>query len=515
MLRVCFAFESIMYRDVCNATFTVPDTRPSVTQSVTSQAHCPGSQTYCGYDVDVWTRVMDDLGYTEGKDWERICVGTSAFTDILEDMSEFEDIHVARNGSDSTTKASDRVATRRAVCDVLASGTAVTSERSNVLGLQFTRPILQSPMTAVVFAPVQRRGMWEFFRPLTWQLWVTMLATVLFFPLGVVGMEVLFSDRSKYRYERWRWRGRFAVVHAMGEGLWESIGHFLHTSNFPAQSTPARLLVAGYAFMTLVFGNMYLANLSAWMTADRQSDQVNSMHDLWGRSVGTFAAFQNPVAVRYGIQTDAMNVGASFWADDVVRSMTITRGLFAFVFYEPALRSLVDAEKSCSLRLIDEKFRLVDTAFIFRRRFGDRRFMAHVDQSIVSLLENGTLGDIRDAYLPVYTRRECRAVSTGFSEAIPVPLFPLGGLWVIYAAAVLVSSALAAQRVVSAFRHPHDAASRKVLQNSTRLWRSLIARRCESVRDRTHLSVRTQLVECSLLLDDIRRALRRAQEDLE
>ena len=55
--------------------------------------------------------------------------------------------------------------------------------------------------------------------------------------------------------------GRVHVRRALGEGLWESVGHVVHINHMHVRAASARILVAAYAFVVLVWSSTYLANL--------------------------------------------------------------------------------------------------------------------------------------------------------------------------------------------------------------------------------------------------------------
>ena len=422
-LRVCFSYESIAFAPACNGTH------------------------FQGYDVQLWDDIMVTAGYVLGRDWERICVGSSGFTSTIEDLSEYTGFHVSRNDTDRSTTVEALGAPRPAqVCDVLASGTAVTVERTALMGLKFTRPIMRAPLSALVSAPVDNRGIWEFFRPLTWHLWLSMLATILLLPLAVVCVEYFLTDKNKYRYERWRWRGRWRILFMLGEGIWESTGHFLQTHHFPAQTAPARLLVAAYAFTSLVFSSTYLANLAAWTTQDRLL-ATTTFNDLRGHRVGLFYAFQDIVEQTLRLKTTVIQTEGRVWTDSVRTG--IQRGdFFAVVFYDHALR--IVAEESPNLQVISESGRILDIAFPFRRTYPYEGVRANVDRALISLLETGRLTALQKRF---DFRSSESAGIVAIQSSVPVPLSPLLGLWVIYGVAVFVAMLLAAIRVLTAYNN--------------------------------------------------------------
>lgn len=451
---------------------------------------------------------MQRSGYELGRDWTRICTDISGFVSALEDMSEYDTIHIARNDTDVTTTVDSRGGYRAAqVCDVLASGTAVTQERIELLGLKFTRPTMRSPLTAIVNAPVDKRGIWEFFRPLTWQLWVAMLATVLLIPPAVVCMEYFLTDNNKYRYERWRWRGRRRILFMLGEGVWESVGHFLGTHHFPAQTAPARLLVAAYAFAVLVFSSTYLANLAAWTTRDRLTS-VTGFNDLQGQTIGVFPAFQTIVQQTLRLKPTIISTeDGAYWADSVRDGLT-KDNFFSVVFYEHALKMI--AMESPEFRLIDQRAKVLDIAYPFRRTYPYDGVRVEVDRAIVAMLESGRLTTLQQKFsFSASGGDELEGPGDSvimYSEGTTrVPFFPLAGLWIIYGATLVLAFSLASIRVVLAYRCSikHDAHSISMrVQDYTGILRR--SRPTQTVKMAAMASV---LSDCKLRLGDMRREL--------
>jgi ABC-type amino acid transport substrate-binding protein len=510
MLRVCFASESMTFTSACSANFRVPGSSPA--SFIESVATCDNGTEFCGYDVQLWEEIAADMGIHEGQDWLRVCVGAKASAFALEDMAEYEHAHIARNDSDETTRI-DRLGSFRParVCDILASGTAVNSERVDVLGLKFTHPILQSPIAALVYSPDRHLSMWDFFRPMTPRLWSVMLITILLVPVAVVGLELVLSEKNRYRYERWRWRGRLGVVHAFGEGIWESIGHFLHTHHFPVSSTPARVVVAAYAFLTLVFANTYLANLAAFTTIDRLMDATATFHDLWGTPVGVFAPFRKAIDDAFGFTTTIIAVDGGFWGDAVVQGLA--NGTYsAVMFYEHSLQYLVDRDSAVPLRILDERVRLTDTDFVFRRTFPDDAIRRGVDTAIIALRESGRLAELQQQFIPSNLSGN-EANSGGSGRAMPVTFYPLAGAWILYGTAILCAFTLAFVRLWTAWTHPEDRAAR-ALSVKTRVFKTVFsstanARLMGCDRGAAPNMRRVDdgdgvLADCMLMLEDVR-----------
>ena len=466
MLRVCFAVESLTFSPICNGLFYVPNTSPvHVIESVTS---CPDGGDYCGFDVQVWDAITERVGLQENVDWQRVCIGNNAFFEMLEDLTEFQGIHIARNESDYNVHPSASTPTRPArFCDVYAGGLAADSERSNVYGLQFTRPIYSSPVAALRYVPDSKPGPWDFLRPLAPRVWAAVGVTSLLIPVGVVAMELAFTEWNTYRYERWRWRGRLSALHALGEGVWQSAGHLLQTHHFPVKSVAGRIMVAAYAFAVLVFVNTYVANLSAFLTVDRLQDSRTSIRELYGTRVGTFGPFREVIERMFGLTTVLLKVSTG-WDTAIVRDLKLGR-INAAIFYEHALKHVAMLDKDCSLRLLEQRVQLLETSFAFRRRFQNDTLIDEINGALLTMQDSGMLDALRTQHGPQYTESACDPELAQVMGAVPVSLLPLSGLWIIYGAMLLLSFCVVCVRILQTRRHPHDASARGVRSRSRHL----------------------------------------------
>lgn len=106
--------------------------------------------------------------------------------------------------------------------------------------------------------------------------------------------------------------------YALGVALWESLCHVLHIDHMRVFAVPARIVVAAYAFVVLVFCNTYLANLAAFLTADRLKQEASSLREAFGQTVGTYPVFQDAIQNSFGLTTipiPAAGNGAPLLAD--------------------------------------------------------------------------------------------------------------------------------------------------------------------------------------------------------
>ena len=411
MLRVCFAYESIGYTPICNARYFVPDTfPPTILESITE---CPGGRNFCGFDSDLWDAMAQEAGLEENRDWVRVCTGSSAFTEVIEDLAEYENLHIARNSSDATTHPENMGGYQPARdCDVFAAGIVADAERSQVFGIQFTRPILQMPLVSVTYSPRADQSRFDFATPLSPQSWISVLVTMALAPAAVAALDAVFVARAPSN----------ANPSGSCRPGWPS--------PLFARSLPARVIELASMLASLVVLSAYLANLTASMLVSRLVVRVTNMRQLWGRSVGLYNAYQQTVERTFGLDTTII-AWTQDWEKTVFRLLTSGQ-LEAFIFYEQAMNRVLNQDTSCSLDEIRQRARLVDTVFAFRRTFDQNGLMVALDDAILTLSQTGFVGDLMQRY--EITHETCPGQGSEESVFSPTPLFPLSGAWLVYAA---------------------------------------------------------------------------------
>lgn len=108
----------------------------------------------------------------EGVDFERVCLGEAGFQYMMESL-------VGTNTSNGT-------------CDIGVSSITASTEREN-RGITFSRATHRSALAILVHAPLKTRGMWAFFEPLHFYVWMALLGTIVVVPFFVFFFEAVFA----------------------------------------------------------------------------------------------------------------------------------------------------------------------------------------------------------------------------------------------------------------------------------------------------------------------------------
>jgi hypothetical protein len=138
---------------------------------------CPNGAAFCGYDVSVWANVAAALNLTEGVHYQRVCLGDTGFSDMVDSLA-----HARPEAHD--------------LCDIAAQGITATTEREN-LGILFSRATYRGDLATMIYASVRTRGYWAFLRSLHRDIWATLGATVIIVPILVFCFESVLSTRCE------------------------------------------------------------------------------------------------------------------------------------------------------------------------------------------------------------------------------------------------------------------------------------------------------------------------------
>jgi hypothetical protein len=120
-------------------------------------------------------KVAELLGLQEGVHYEHVCLGESGFSYMIDNL--------ARKNT-----------TLPPQCDMGVSSITASVEREE-MGIQFSRTSHRSALAVMVYAPLKHAGMWGFFEPLHWYIWIALVCTIFITPFFVFFFESVFSTR--------------------------------------------------------------------------------------------------------------------------------------------------------------------------------------------------------------------------------------------------------------------------------------------------------------------------------
>ncbi|CAA7033010.1 unnamed protein product [Microthlaspi erraticum] len=160
--------------------------------------------------------------------------------------------------------------------DAVVGDTTILANRSSYV--DFTFPFIKSGVGLVVpMGETVKRDLFDFFKPLSWRLWLTSLAS--FF---VVGITVWVLE---HRFNPdFQGTGRYQASTI----LWFAFSTMVFAPRERVLSFGARFLVIAWYFIVLVLTQSYTASLASLLTTQQLNPTITSMRSLLerGETVG-------------------------------------------------------------------------------------------------------------------------------------------------------------------------------------------------------------------------------------
>eukprot|EP00892_Ulva_mutabilis_P006137 jgi/Ulvmu1/3896/UM018_0117.1 len=389
---------------------------------------CAAGEDFCGYDVDVWSNVAERMGLKETKDYVRVCLGEGGFSYMIDSLA----------GENSTY----------GVCDIGVSSITASTERE-ARGITFSRATFRSGLAILVHAPLMQRGMWAFFDPLHYYVWIALVVTIIVIPFFVFFFEAVFAKWTAYM------RGEsLEIANGLVQCLWHSVSHTLSIDVFHVRSMPARIITAAYAFLVLILTNTYTANLAAFLTVTQLDTPMSNVADLRGKTVATVEPYLERLYRNHHIIAST----SDGWDYDVMISK-LRRGDYAAVISDDTqLISRAYSDDACSLHILGDTIEPFDLAIAFNRNFPSDAFRFAVSSTLLDLQEGGVLSEILEDHKP--PEPQCVVEATEFSETNQVAISSLWGLWVILAMAVVLAAIAGAFEYVQKRQKQHEDADK-------------------------------------------------------
>lgn len=166
-------------------------------------------------------------------------------------------------------------------CSIGIGGITITTDREEA-GIEFSYPTYSSSLALMVTSRKERPDAFYFLKPYSWDVWLAMGVTVLFFPLLIFLIDTL-SKRGRVRREDWG--------PGMKEATWATAWTAMSYDPFPVRTWSARVTVVTFGFLALVFINTWQANLAAFLTGARAGglaaawQQEARTGGLWGEGL--------------------------------------------------------------------------------------------------------------------------------------------------------------------------------------------------------------------------------------
>lgn len=366
-------------------------------------AYCPkennATSGFGGLSIQAFREAaLDALQWQEGEDYEFVCLRLGTSEVIEKEL-------LPKNGT----------------CDAFIASTTITTERTE-MGVEWAYPYWKGSIGILAESVPNSSDGWAWTKPFTWGLWLALGITVIVLPLVVYGLEILTIKKSVTASD---------TVRGYSEAVWRTMWVMIHGETMNVSVLSARIVVVVLAFMALILGASYTANLAAFLTL-RNFGDVNSVYDLVGLAASTVPVYQEKLRNRYGLVTVEADINGM---DDIEREADLVANgnLAAFLTDAETIQYVVATYPECKVRMLQNTIEPFDYGLAFSERT-DSSIVEAFDIGLIKLVESGRMVDIGEQYL--LSNSPCLDQGLGSDETDQIGFKEVYGLWILVAAAM-------------------------------------------------------------------------------
>ncbi|KAF5960849.1 hypothetical protein HYC85_002058 [Camellia sinensis] len=327
-------------------------------------AKVPGTDTFKGYCIDVFTAAVNLLPYA-------VPYKLIPFGDGINNPSCTDLVRLITAG----------------VYDAAVGDIAIITDRTRMA--DFTQPYIESGL--VVVAPVRRLNSngWAFLRPFTPMMWS--VTAVFFLAVGVVIWILEHRINDEFRGPP---RKQFTTI------LWFSFSTMFFSHRETTMSSLGRFVLIIWLFVVLIINSSYTASLTSILTVQQLSSPVDGIESLImsnepiGYQQGSFSG--NYLTNEYGIhESRLIPLNSPEDYDEALKKGPNKKGGVAAVVDERAYLEIFLSTR-CEYSIVGPQFTKSGWGFAFPR---DSPLAVDMSTAILKLSENGELQRIHDKWL--------------------------------------------------------------------------------------------------------------------
>ncbi|PON60405.1 Ionotropic glutamate receptor [Parasponia andersonii] len=363
------------------------------------ESRVPGTDTFTGYCIDVFTAALNLLPYA-----------------VPYKLVPFGDGHTNPSPTDLV-----RMITT-GVYDAAIGDIAIITNRTRMA--DFTQPYIESGL--VVVTPVRKMNSkaWAFLKPFTREMWF--ITAVFFLIIGAVVWILEHRLNDDFRGPP---RKQFVTI------LWFSFSTLFFSHRENTVSTLGRMVLIIWLFVVLIINSSYTASLTSILTVQQLASPIKGIESL--------IASNDPIGYQQGsfarnYLIEELNIRESRLValndqEDYVRALQDgpSGGGVAAVIDERAYME-VFLSSHCEFSIVGQEFTKAGWGFAFQR---DSPLAIDMSTALLKLSENGDLQRIHDKWL---TRSACISQGTKL-EVDRLQLKSFWGLFLICGLACLLA----------------------------------------------------------------------------
>ncbi|RAL50402.1 hypothetical protein DM860_016869 [Cuscuta australis] len=380
-------------------------------------SHIPGTNTFKGFSIDVFTAAVNLLPYA-------VPYQFVPFGNGRENPSYNELVRLVSAGR----------------FDGAVGDIAIVTNRTKVV--DFTQPYAASGLLVVAPFKKLNTGAWAFLRPFSAQMWAV---TAFFFI--VVGTVVWILEHRINDEFRGPPRKQLITI------VWFSLStlFFAHRENTVSALGRAVLII--WLFVVLIINSSYTASLTSILTVQQLYSPIKGIEslkegdDLIGYQTGSFA--EHYLVEEIGIpKSRLVEIGSPEAYAAALEKGPAEGGVSAVVDERPYVESFLSSQ--CKFRIIGQEFTKSGWGFAFPR---DSPLAVDMSTAILTLSENGELQRIHDKWL---TRTGCSSDDTEI-DSDRLHLKSFCGLFLISGGACVIALLIYFTQIILKFRRiDHD-----------------------------------------------------------
>ncbi|KAI8104821.1 hypothetical protein M9434_003373 [Picochlorum sp. BPE23] len=352
------------------------------------------SESFTGLSIETFRVVARRaMRWEEGDDYQFLCLDSSTGTVLEEEV-------IPLNGT----------------CDAFMASTTITAERTE-MGVVWAYPYWSGSVGIMTKAVPDTSNGFAWTQPFTWSLWLAIGLTVIVLPIVIYAFELLSIKRSVSFKESFV---------GYSEAVWRTLWVMIQGETMNVSMFAARIVVIILAFVALILGASYTANLAAFLTL-QSFGNVNSVYDLQGLAVSAVPVYQPRLLTKYGLVTVEAKINSM--VDIEAEADLVASGkLAAFLTDAEVIQYVVAKFPECRVRMLSNTIEPFDYGLAFNPRI-DQSIVDEFSVAILELTEDGTIPRIGEDFL--LEDSPCLKEGMSGDEISQISFEQVYGLWIL------------------------------------------------------------------------------------
>ncbi|CAF4585487.1 unnamed protein product [Rotaria sp. Silwood1] len=309
--------------------------------------------------------------------------------------------------------------------DLVIGDVTVTAKRREIAS--FSNSIFDNSLRIIVRkTPDASVNLASYLKPFSWQLWIVVLASVIYAGVLVYLLERKDNDALQDR----------SIISSLAMSLWYSFGNVMgYGADMQPSTAAGRFLTAGLYILSLVLAATYTANLAANLTLAKTTNIISGIDDIKNGKI-----LPSRVGIRLGTASE------DYYLEEISEhkrdfyEITSRQELYDSLlngdidagFMDIGVAEYITNNVFCNLTLVGADFDASAFGIVFRKNW---LYEQDLDVNILSLRESGVLDDLKLKWFQIYNCPDSSDLSTATSMGVTT----MAGLFVTFGVISLLS----------------------------------------------------------------------------